>query len=358
MRYTKISIPAIVAILSASLAVAQKTTILTPDQYNGYGLVYTLPYTALEIDVEARHTMLTAGPYHQYAKKHIGASTAIAQDDERWEITKINVRPYGVPNDSIKYKMQLKAGQNMDICVDANGSLLAINADAQAQTSGTEINNPAPLQKPDTEAYLQYVTEDFLSSQSSAKRAQMLAQSILEVRDARLSLTRGTAETMPTDGKQLELMLNSLAHQEEVLTQAFTGTSQQQTVTQRFTFLPFDDGKYVLARLGDYSGFVEPDNFAGAPIYIEVATIAEGEIPLDEKGNPRQAPKEGIVYCLPGSAQITISFNGKTYYDAETILAQKGTTFSLDPQLFIAKKNQSFAIFNPATGALSRIGVK
>ena len=52
----------------------------------------------------------------------------------------------------------------------------------------------------------------------------MLAESLMEIRDSYLSLTRGTADNMPTDGRQLELMLNSLHDQESALTAAFTGT--------------------------------------------------------------------------------------------------------------------------------------
>lgn len=346
------------AIIACAPLAAQKTTILTPDQYNGYGVVYTLPTTALEIDITARHTLRTAGPFYQYAKKQLGASKIVENSQESWEITNITVRPYGVANDSVQYRMQLKAGQNLQLAVADNGMLLAVNATPDADAISSPINNPAPLTPPDGDAYLQYVTEDFLSSQSSAKRAQMLAESILEVRDARLSLTRGTAETMPTDGRQLELMLNSLQHQEQLMTEAFCGTEQSQTYTTRYTFIPFEEGKYVLARLGDYSGFVEPDNLAGAPIYVQVVPISVGEVPLDEKGNPRQAPKEGIVYCVPGSAQITISFQGRNFYNAEIPLAQLGTTFALDPSLFIAKKSPSFATFSPITGALKEIGTK
>lgn len=348
-----------IIIASAALgANAQKTAMLTPDQFNGYGVVYTLPYTALEIDVEARHTLLTAGPFHQYAKKQLGATKSIAADEERWEVTSVKVRPYGVPNDSLRYRMQVKAGQPLQLCVADNGMLLAVNTTADAPASTPLPTNPAPLVAPDADDYLQYVSEDFLSSQSSAKKAQMLAESILEVREARLSLTRGTAETMPSDGRQLELMLASLANQEELMTRAFCGSEQTQTVTSRFTFIPFDEGKYIIARLGDYSGFVEPDDLSGAPIYLQVTPVSEGEVPLDEKGNPRIAPKEGIVYCVPGSARITISSNGRNFYDAEIPLAQLGTTFALDPALFTAKKNPSFATFSPVTGGLREIGVK
>lgn len=346
------------ALMCSVSANSQKTTVLTPDQYNGYGVVYTLPYTALEIDVHAKHTVYVEGPFNQYAKKYIGASQAITSNDEKWEITGINVRTYGVANDSVQYRMQLKAGQNVWLNVADDGMLLSINTESDAPKRGEKIVNSAPMQLPSGEEYLQYVSEDFLGSQSSAKRAQMLAESILEVREARLNLTRGTAETMPTDGKQLELMLNSLAHQEKLMTEAFCGSVHTETTTSRYSFIPFEDGKYVLARLGDYSGFVDAENLSGAPIYVTVSGIRRGEVPLDEKGEPRRMPKDGVMYCVPGSAQISISYDGKNFYDKEVDLAQFGAVFALDPTLFTAKKSPSFARFNAATGALVEIGTK
>ncbi len=92
-----------------------------------------------------------------------------------------------------------------------------------ARPAAPEIpENPDPV---NIREYLQYVDEDFIASQSSVKQAQMLAENLMEIRDAKTSLTRGTAETMPTDGRQPELMLESLRHQEAAMTAAFTGAS-------------------------------------------------------------------------------------------------------------------------------------
>jgi hypothetical protein len=37
-------------------------------------------------------------------------------------------------------------------------------------------------------------------------------------------------------------------------------------------------------------------------------------------------------------------------------MAQSGTVFSLDPTIFTSKKSPSFAIFDPATGAVKELG--
>ena len=203
------SILVLAGIFSQSLN-AQNTKILNADKHNEYGLVYTLPKTALEIEVTAKHTVKVAGPYYQYAKKFVGTDKVIKENSENWVITDVKVKRYGVPDTSNRYLMQLKTGAPTYICVAEDGMLLGINKAVTLQENlSPETPKSTSIGDLNINEYLQYVNEDFLSSQSSAKRAQMLAESLMEIRDAKVSLTRGTAETMPQDGKQLELMLNA-----------------------------------------------------------------------------------------------------------------------------------------------------
>ena len=48
-------------------AAAQQTKLLTAEKHNEYGLVYTLPVTALDIEVTAVREVMKAGLYYQYA---------------------------------------------------------------------------------------------------------------------------------------------------------------------------------------------------------------------------------------------------------------------------------------------------
>lgn len=350
-------VPATVCLLAslcAPNALAQQTKILTADRHNEYGLVYTLPVTALRIDVTAQRTVRTAGPYFQYAKKYIGTDKVIKEDSESWVITDVKIYPYGVPDTENRYLMQLKSGAMTYICVDNDGMLLAINSDA----------TPSPLPSPadDTDLdhvnpreYLQYVNEDFIASQSSAKQAQMLAESLMEIRDAKISLTRGTAETMPTDGKQLELMLQNLAAQERALTGAFIGFTNTQTLHRSYTFTPEEEGTTTLFRFSDFAGFVAADDYSGDPVSLRVSVQSLGELPVDAKGEEKKLPKDAVVYNVPGTATVALSLNSKTLAQLQTEFSQFGIQFGLDPKLFSDKKQRSAAIFNPNTGALVRI---
>lgn len=345
-------------LISTPLAIGQSTKVLTAEKSNEYGLVYSLPTTALEIEVTASHQVGKKGPYYLYAKKSIGTDKAIAEDFEKWVITDVTVRPYGVADASTQYLMQLKPGATTSITVDPNGMLLAINKDVNLPDATASVSQPAngKVNWPTGNEYLDFVDEDFVASKSSAKQAQLLAESIMEVRESKLALTRGNAETMPADGKQMELMLASLGQQEAALTAAFTGSISSETVTRKFTFVPEGDAEQILFRMSDFAGFVDADDLAGDPVSIKIETLNQASLPLDAKGEPKRLPKNAVIYNIPGSAQVSITTLGKKLYDKEIPMSQFGMTFGLDPMLFTDKKEPSYAIFDPVTGALLEIG--
>lgn len=352
----KTPILALAMLAAVSGASAQQTRILNADKHNEYGLVYTLPTTALRVDITARHDARRAGEYAQYAKRYVGTDKVVAEDADLWTITDVRVTPYGVPDPEQRYLMQLKPGATTYIGVSDDGMLLSVNRAPAEAPAASSLPPDTYLPAYDSREFLQYVNEDFLSSQSSVRRAQMLAESLMEVRDAKVSLTRGTAETMPTDGRQLELMLNSLAHQEEVIMQAFTGWEGSETVTRTFTYLPGEDDEAILLRFSDFAGFVDADDLRGAPVRLEVKVTQRGQLPVDVKGEEKKIPKDAVIYALPGMADIRIAHDGKTLWRKEMPFAQYGTVFGLAPTLFTDRKDPSWATFDPVTGALTAIG--
>lgn len=346
-----------VATMVTMQAEAQQTKLLTADKHNEYGLVYTLPVTALEIEVTVTREIRKAGPYYQYAKKYVGTDKVVKEDAEVWTIEEVSARTYGVPDSKSRYLMQLKPGALTFIGVDADGMLLSINKNPEASEvrKSKESVTREGEQLGDRE-YLQYVDEDFLASQSSAKQAQLLAESLMEIRDAKISLTRGTAEQMPTDGRQLELMLNSLSHQEAAITAAFTGNVTRERIVKTFRCVPSDEGKAVLFRMSDFAGVVGSDDYSGDPVYINIEVVNRGELPVDAKGEPKKLPKDAVSYCVPGIARISFTLKGRELFSDEFELAQFGVVFGLNPLLFSDKKEPAYAIFDPATGALKEIG--
>lgn len=341
-------------------AFSQQTKILTAEKHNEYGIVYSLPTTALQIDVTAVKTSYSAGPYRQYAKKFLGSSKPIEEDKAIWDITSIKVTPIGVKDDDTQYLFQLKAGALTSVGVAENGTLLSINAEPENYSGSNEVKEKALskiLEKGGgVDDYLNYVDMYFVSAQNSMKQAEMIASSLMDVRDAYLSLTRGTADNMPTDGRQLELMLNSLKEQEAAFNRAFNGSVTVEEFSRQFVYIPEKEGEEILFRMSDFNGIVDKDDYSGAPVYIKTEILKEGELPLDANGEVKKFPKDGVVYAIPGTANISIYSGDSNLFDKEMEFAQFGTTFALSPSLFTDKKAPSFARFNPTTGALIEIG--
>lgn len=341
-------------------AFAQQTKVLTAEKHNEYGIVYSLPTTALQISFTARKETRKAGPYRQYAKRYLGTASVVEQDEVVWTITGIEVSPVGVRNDSRQYLMQLKAGALTYVGVDKNGMLLSINADPDEpdglEPEGVSLTGTVLKQEPPVDDYIQYVDMDFVSAQNSMRQAEMVAGSLMEVREAYIDLTRGNAENMPTDGRQLELMLASLRQQEEALTRAFTGSVTVEEFTGSYLFTPEEEGEQVLLRMSDFAGFVDADDFSGSPVYVNTEIVVEGAIPVDAEGVEKKFPKDGVVYSIPGVARISVYTADQKLFSKEMEFSQFGTVFGLAPSLFTDKKAPSFAKFNPATGALEEIG--
>lgn len=350
----------IISMLMAILlpASAQQTKILTAEKHNEYGLIYTLPLTGFQVDVVAVKETKIAGPFYKYSKLFTSDAKVITEDETSWTIEQVRITPYGVPDSENRYLMQLKPGATTFIGVGDDGMLLSINKEPQAEISltplaVTQIEGISSTGK----EYLEFVNEDFVAAQSSYKKAQLLAEELMEIRDAKISLTRGTAETMPTDGRQLEIMLQSLENQERALTNAFTGSSWKERVVRSFSILPEDEGKTVVCRLSSTNGIVDANDYSGEPIYLSVRVVEEAALPVDAKGDEKKLPKDAVVYCIPGEVEVNVTFGGTNLLKKNYQMSQFGLIYGLNPSLFTDKKEPSYAIFDPATGALKELGI-
>lgn len=335
---------------------AQQTKILTAEKHNEYGLVYTLPVTAFQIEVIAVKENKIAGPYSKYSKIFTADKDVISENSVEWSVESINIIPYGVPDTENRYLMQLKAGALTYIGVAEDGMLLSINTEPQNTDINKETFRATEGLPVNGKEYLEFVNDDFISAGSSYKQAQLLAEEIMEVRDAKISLTRGTADSMPTDGRQLELMLESLEKQEKSLTNAFTGSSWKERVRRTFSFIPSKNGREVLFRFSKTDGIVDANDFSGEPVYVNVDILEEAQLPLDSKGEEKKLPKDAVMYCIPGIANLSVNFEGNTFYEKDYPMSQFGTLFGLNPSIFTDKKEPSYAIFDPSTGALLELG--
>lgn len=353
----RLIISAIAATLSLGLS-AQTTQKLTANKASEYGIIYSLPYTVVDITIEAEHVVKKPGEFFKYAKKYLNA-TPITETSESWAVKNIIVTPRGVANSEEQYLMQFKNGSAPYLLLNDDNLPLAINTEklpvAEASTLPQAVEAaPTPLETP---AANQVITEEMMQSQSTAKRAELAAAQIYALRQSRTDLITGQADQMPPDGRAMKLIMDNIDAQEAALTAMFLGTEQRSTTVETITYTPAEEAtKQVIARISALEGIVPSDDLSGDPIYLSLAITERGNLPVNEKGEVKRFPKGGVAYCIPGKARIDISFDGKMIASNQFDIAQYGVVFGLDPGMFTDKKAPAYLLLSPTTGAVIELG--
>lgn len=361
MKRLPLLLLAVAAVFGVS---AQQVSKLSATKANNYGIVYSLPQTALRITLEAEGTVKTPGEFYQYAARYLGpqaAKTAIAKSSSTWRLTSASITPAGVPQTSGEtWLMQFKSGSSAFLIVNEQGIPLALGTelDPTEEPEMPEMKRRT-LNPVDGTAARYAMTEDMVQSSSLAKRAAMAAAQIMELRRSRQDYLTGQADQMP-DGTALKIILDNINAQEEALTAMFLGTERKRTETTVVTVTPDAGGEQncVIARLNDVKGFVAADDLSGAPVYLNLTITDKGKMPVNEKGETKKFPKNGIAYCIPGAAQASVDFNGRSFCSRAVALAQAGVVFGLDPAIFTDKKSPAYVIFDPTTGGIRELGTK
>ena len=195
-----------------------------------------------------------------------------------------------------------------------------------------------------------FLTEEILMSNSTAKMAELVAKEIYSIRESKNALLRGEADNMPKDGAQLKLMLDNLTLQERAMTEMFAGkvTTEEKIYTIRI--VPKEMKHEVAFRFSKKLGIVANNDLAGEPVYITIADLKSINIP---EADPKKQV-DGIAYNVPGRARVTLDYHNEELYNAEIPITQFGVVEYLAPVLF-NKNSVIKVLFDTNTGALVKV---
>lgn len=343
------------AITAATPAGAQNTQRLSATKANEYAIVYTLPQTRLAVTIEAEMTLKRPGEFYKYAKKYLDIDNPITAESRTATLKSAVATTFGVPDQEERYAVQFKSGSAPYMILSQSNLPLAINTEKTFTTPEVELPEaraaePTPLE---TAAARQVVSEEMMQSQSTAKRAELAAAALFSIRQTRSDLITGQADQTPPDGKSLQLMLDNLEAQEQALMAMFVGTTSTWTDVATFNVdVEGEINRMVLARISAIDGIVDASDLSGAPVYLDLTVTQRGTMPVNEKGQELPFPKNGLAYRIPGTANVKVTFDGKTYFEDDEEMAQFGVVYGLAPNSFTDRKAPIFVIFDPATGAI------
>ena len=321
----------------------------------GYGVTYSLPKTALVITIEITKTTYKAGPYFRYADLHLGIKDPVVEDKVNYELDKVSLANKGIPDADNMYVVEFKSGTVAPyVYLTEDGLLYSINTEYTPVESVTKTI-PQVTASEDMDITTVF-TEEYLKAGTVARQAEVAAKQIYLLRERKLDILTGEADNIPPDGESMRLVIKGLEDQEKMLTSLFAGSYTKEVFSHEITLIPQDNiHDEVLFRFSNKQGILDVDDLGGDPVYINLR-ITERAPELNPKDAEKKAKSmKGIIYNLPGKAQVEIKTNQNTLYRGEVQIVQFGTRESLAPVMFEDKKSPVKVTFYPETGAIKQI---
>jgi hypothetical protein len=314
------------------------------------GIVYALPAVALEIEVDTRCTEEAPGPYFQYAERFLGTKDVRQTESTHYALKGFRLKTSTLPDPQQTYVISTgKKAKGWSIQLTEQGFLRAINGKVVPPVASAVKSSPKATRSEDRPwetAPSSIFTKDMQLASSTAKMAELAANQLFAIRDARFNLLTQESDKTPSDGSSYRTVLSELNRMESAYRALFEGSQKQTFQTHTFTWYPEKDTVEILFRFSALKGILGADNLAGSPYYLCVRRLPET---ADAYKVDRSAALKGIYYRRPAKAVIEITDGKDVAFSQEVTLPQCGNVMSL-PASQIGSVD-----LDPNTGALLRV---
>lgn len=344
--------------LLTSITISAQTVRMNAAKANDYGVAYTLPKTSFKITYTVKKTTYKRGDFYLYAQRYLGIDNPILEDQTVFSLENVYVVNEGIPDKTNSFLVTFRPNSlSPFVYLTTDGLICTINAEPEI-TEKEKISLPEP-EKNKINAQ-RFLSEETLMAGSTAKQAELISKQIFELRRSKNDILTGEADNMPPDGAAYKLVMEQINEQEKALTELFSGSRETEYFTKEIVIVPEDKNveKQVINRFSEKLGLLDADNLAGEPIYLSLTGKSNTQKPFLTDKEQQQLEKkfsEGIVYNIPGKADLSIEFKNKAIKKVETDVVQFGSQDVLVKKMFDNAKQPVKIIFYPELGAIKQI---
>ena len=366
--FLRFSLAFLISQFSFLICPAQPEISLLKPGTDAEGQVYYLPKTAVRLYLQVEKTTYTPGEYARYAERNLQLKDIQQEPQVSYRLINYQLSTIGVRDTSKCYLLRMKGkAETATVNLSDDGILLSVNSEPLTAVSPKPFAKSQKSKANSPQTY--YLSAEVLAAGSSAKKAELIARQLLEMREQRQLLVTGEADEMPQDEQQLRLMLNEIDERDRQLTTLFTGTVQRDTSETVVTYCPEKEvERQVIFRLSRHLGIVDSNDLAGTPYYISIKTHdgdnqeGDSDEPLlttDEEANTKQPTYDkkrytrkykGFFVNVPTIAEISLYHQDEFLDSFEKPFAQFGTQELRDGQLF--KRYVTHMQLDPTTGGV------
>lgn len=354
MKYWILSL----SIMIAFNITAQKTTRINAVKSNDFGVIYSLPKTSFEITLLVKKTIYRKGEFYPYAQRYLGIDHPIVEDKTVYSLENIKIINKGIVDKQNSFMVEFSPKTfEPYVCLREDGVIAAVNADPEP-----EVDSQMQIPEKETPSVnpRSYLSQEALMAGSTAKQAELVARQIFDLRNSRRDILTGEADNMPPDGNAYKVVMDEIDLQEKALTELFAGSTETDFFVHSFTIVPEETNidKKIIIRFSSKLGPVDADDLAGEPIYFSLINkTPKQETQLSEKELERFQKKlnEGLIYNIPGKADLSIEFQNKILVTLMVDVVQFGSKDVLVRKMFDNMKKPIKIYFYPELGAIRQI---
>ena len=323
-------------------------------------VIYSLPLTILNIEVEAEREAFTAGPYARFAQKYLGLSARL-EDEVHHRITKVQVQPYLEPDPAHSYMVNLTgvkspvvnfvqfSSQGLIVLSDSylgKEEKMRFSSSGRAEfadkgTSSNLTQEQVTLYRAEQSALgisRVAVPQNQTVEKSVERRAEEAASLIFQLRSKRVDIITG--ETDATfSGAALGDAIKEIARLEEEYLSLFMGKSVFSTQAMQFDVQPVASQSrqtYIAFRLSDSEGLAPTSNVSGRPIVLELtADAAPSSPPAVTPDVSRSAIK--LFYRKPLAMNLSMMDGQEVLVQSRVLVYQLGQILSFPINVSMGK---------------------
>lgn len=299
------------------------------------GKIYSLPKTKLIIKVKTKQTTITPGELYPYAESSLGIKNVCTKKETINEIESINIETKTIADTSKTYILyDKKKGTAPSCSITKDNILLSVNKITNKVRSNKCIKNKDSYKPKDTLDFMPYslYTKEMQQSNSTARIADLAANKIFSLREARIKLLTQDSEVLPSQGDAYRVILNQLNKVERVYLDLFSGHKNVEYINTNLEVNP-QEGKNIIFRFSDKLGVVSKNDLSGAPIYVSISK--ENNLSLKSLRESKN-DECSLFYRNPAKAKISIFDMNKNYVEKEIFIPQFGKICTI-PNSFSGK---------------------
>ena len=338
----KIFLLSVVMLLPLS-ASAQKS--VDPEGY----VTYSLPSTAIMLDVEAELESFFAGPYARYAEKYLGIKVR-QKDEASYQLTGISMVPYVEADLSRRYTVAIRKGapdlaflklSSSGLVAFADGGLadgvqwrFPVDKSADFASKGVSSNLKSEAttlyrnEKKESAYSRVAVQQNMVVEKTLEQKAAEAARMIVDIRQQRLQIVTGDTDATYS-GEAMDAAVRELTRLEQEYLSLFIGYSDFQTQKMSFEVIPSAEREsqmYVAFRFSDTAGLLPADNLSGKPVVMEIVPQAVAQAETAPQGNTKM---QTVKYMVPATCTVKVKYGADLLIQSRMPVYQLGVLSSM-----------------------------